>query len=101
MFKSALPILSVCRHLPVVRSQSRADQIEVSLNEDIKSKEGRKMKQRQVQNTTLCAPRPHCRAQVASVHNTTPPFEQATPTLPDVMAAVCPVLLVTCLALPT
>jgi hypothetical protein len=25
--------------------QSRADQIEVSLNEDIKSKEGRKMKQ--------------------------------------------------------
>src|SRR3954463_14761985 len=42
-----------------VRSQSRADQIEVSLNEDIKSREERKMKQRQVQNTTLCAPRPH------------------------------------------
>src|SRR2546423_1244861 len=48
--------------LGVVRSQSRADQIEVSLNEDIKSKEERKMKQRQVQNTTLCVPRPHRQA---------------------------------------
>jgi hypothetical protein len=42
--------------------QSRADQIEVSLNEDIKSKEERKMNQRQVQNTTLCAPRRHRQA---------------------------------------
>src|SRR5436305_9823309 len=42
--------------------QSRAGQIEVSLNEDIKSKEERKMKQRQVQNPTRCAPRPHRQA---------------------------------------
>src|SRR2546423_13612081 len=49
-------------HLTVLGGQSRAGQIEVSLNEDIKSKEERKMKQRQVQNTTQCAPRPHRQA---------------------------------------
>ena len=48
----------------VLGGQSRADQIEVSLNEDIKSKEERKMKQgpSRYKKTTVCAPRPHRQA---------------------------------------
>ena len=62
-----------CIHLTdhLLGGQPRANQIEVSLNEDIKSKEERKTKQGHwIQKTTLCAPSAKA-AQAAGVRNIT------------------------------